>query len=144
MTHPPHTRPLAGAPAAAGDPAVGVFSPHPAMVNGQQHIAYGSGSGTVWDCWYDPAVQGPQAWRAQRINGVTADPGPGPLTGAPAAMYGPSVWEVSYQQQHFTFTDADGAIWDCFYDGPADAWREQQLNLGRAGAVAETAQIRHR
>jgi hypothetical protein len=91
------------------------------VFNGQQHVAYFDSAGALWDSWYDPA---PGSWKLQKINN-------GGCTTAPLGLASstPSVWVV-WDQQHFTYRDASGNIWDPFYDGPSGSWRLQQINAG--------------
>jgi CubicO group peptidase (beta-lactamase class C family) len=96
--------------AAAGDPFVSVFGE-------QQHFVYRDSSGTIEDAWYDA---GTNSWSLQQINlgGVTA---------GPAAAGYPYV-SVFGQQQHFTYRDDFGAIWDSWYDADSNQWSLQQIN----------------
>lgn len=99
------------APIAAADPQV--------LVAGeQQHFAYRDGSGRVWDAWYDGTSD---AWQSQQLNLA------GGLTNAPAASDGPVAW-VDGSDQHFTWVDANGTIWDLWSDGGTGGWRYQQIN----------------
>jgi hypothetical protein len=93
-------------PAAVSDPFASVFG-------SQQHIAYRDRAGAIHDSWYDGH------WNLQQIN--TAG---GRTPKGPAAVDGPFVWTVS-NQQHFTYPDAEGRIWDSWYDGH---WNLQQIN----------------
>jgi len=34
------------------------------------------------------------------------------------------------QQWHVLYRDADGVVWDSWYDGPAGRWNLQQINAG--------------
>lgn len=35
-------------------------------------------------------------------------------------------------QQHFAYVDANGRIWDSWYDAPSNSWNREQVNLGVA------------
>ena len=93
---------LTKGPAAVGDPFVCLFGEE------QMHVAYRDGVGTIWDSWYDRSRH---LWNLQKINA-------GGLTNGPAAVGGPFVWTVAGQQQHFTYRDPKGTIWDSWYNGP--------------------------
>jgi hypothetical protein len=95
-------------PAADADPAASVFSR-------QQHFGYRAGAGTIWDSWFDAPTD---RWHLQQIN---ADGG---RTDGPMAFSGPFVWTIK-NQQHFTYRDGKGVIWDSWYDGH---WNLQQIN----------------
>jgi hypothetical protein len=97
-------------PAADADPAASVFSR-------QQHFGYRAGAGTIWDSWFDAPTD---RWHLQQIN---ADGG---RTDGPMAFSGPFVWTIK-NQQHFTYRDGKGVIWDSWYDGH---WNLQQINYG--------------
>lgn len=67
-------------------------------------------SGTIWDAWYNGS-----GWNLQQIN-------LGGRTTGPAAVGRIFVWvwplEASSNQvtqQHYTYRDATGAIWDAFW-----------------------------
>jgi hypothetical protein len=99
-----------GPPAASG-PAACVF-------NQQQHIGYTDSAGAFWDAWYD----GSGDWSLQEINNVvgvgqTSNEG---VTNAPGAAAGthPFIWVVD-QQQHFTYADPSGKIYDAFWQTPS-------------------------
>jgi hypothetical protein len=109
-------------PEAVGDPFGCVY-------NQQEHIGYRDFNGNIWDAWYD----GPRnRWNLQQINGKQANPQA--MTSGPAAVGGPFIWTWgadpnNIRQQHFTYRDASGAIWDAYYDGPTNNWHLQQINL---------------
>lgn len=102
-------------PEAFSDPFASVFE-------NQQHIAYRDLAGGIQDCWYDGH------WNLQQITGAG-----GRNPQGPAAVGGPFVWTVS-NQQHFTYRDEQGTIWDAWYDGH---WNLQQIN--GAGGRTPTA-----
>jgi hypothetical protein len=87
------------------------------VYKGQQHVAYFDGAGVLWDSWFDT-----NTWKLQKINdgGCTTAPA-GLVTGTPSA------WVV-WGQQHFTYRDPDGNIWDPFFDG--NTWHVQKINSG--------------
>jgi len=98
--------------AAASEPFVCVFDQ-------QQHVAYRDMNGTVWDAWYDSPSNN---WYLQQINAT------GGLTpNGPASVGQPFLW-VYNQQQHFTYYDANGTIWDSWYDSSSNGWSLQQIN----------------
>jgi hypothetical protein len=99
-------------PATPGEPAVSVFGE-------QQHFCYLDRDGVLWDSWYD---SGSNSWNLQQINN-------GGRTDAPLAIGQLSV-AVTGGQQHFTYRDNGGIVWDCWYDSGSDAWNKQQINLG--------------
>ena len=94
-----------------------VADPFACIVGSQQHVAYRDSAGSIWDSWFDGH------WNLQQINAG------GGLTKGPAAVGGPFVWTVpaSTRQQHFTYRDKEGTIWDAWYDGH---WNLQQINAG--------------
>jgi len=83
-------------PAATGEPAACCF-------NQQQHIGYRDDSGNLWDSWYD----GGGHWSLQKINN-------GGMTNGGSDTFTPFIW-VTGQQQHFTYADKSGAIFDSFW-----------------------------
>jgi hypothetical protein len=87
---------LTNGPEAAGAPAASVFFQ-------QQHIGYRDAEGGLWDSWYD----GNGHWSVQKINN-------GGMTKGGLAAFDPFIW-VTGNQQHFTYADKDGTIWDSFY-----------------------------
>jgi hypothetical protein len=93
-------------PAAASGPAACVF-------NQQQHIGYTDSAGAFWDAWYD----GSGDWSVQEINTSSG------VTNIPAAAAGthPYIWVVG-QQQHFTYADPTGAIYDAFWQTPSSGF----------------------
>jgi len=95
---------LTNGPAAVGGPFVSVFGQ-------QQHFAYLDSAQIIWDAWYDG---GDNSWNLQQVN-VGSFTNGGVTTG-PSAISGPFVWVYS-QQQHFTYRDNGGAIWDAWYQG---------------------------
>ena len=91
-------------PAARSQPFACIF-------HSQQHIGYRDDVGNFWDSYYD----GSGHWNIQKINN-------GGLTAGPAAVGNPFVWEWPFpvrreasNQQHFTYRDANGTIWDPFW-----------------------------
>jgi hypothetical protein len=83
---------------------------HPSVrhlrANGQQHIGYMDNAADIWDSWYNPSNN---SWNLQKINN-------GGMTTGPGAAHGTCIW-VWNAQQHFTYVDASGRIWDSWYDG---------------------------
>jgi hypothetical protein len=128
---------LTNGPAAVSDPVISVFGR-------QQHFCYLDGRGAIWDSWYDGVSN---QWNLQQINlsGLTNGPaavGPdrvGFFTGLilipPQRHF--AVW-VYNDQQHFTYFDVNGIVWDSWYDGVNGEWNLQQINSASLtqGAVA--------
>jgi hypothetical protein len=83
-------------PAAAGTPFGCNF-------NQQQHIGYPDNAGNIWDSWYD----GSGHWNLQKINN-------GGMTKGASAAGGVFIW-VTGKEQHFTYSDGHGMIWDSFW-----------------------------
>jgi hypothetical protein len=83
-------------PAAAGTPFGCNF-------NQQQHIGYPDNAGNIWDSWYD----GSGHWNLQKINN-------GGMTNGASAAGGVFIW-VTGKEQHFTYSDGHGMIWDSFW-----------------------------
>jgi hypothetical protein len=104
-------------PAATSDPFGCVY------LDGQEHVGYFAG-GDFWDSWYDPNKN---SWNLQKINNGGCTKGPAALT--ISNDRGPFIWTV-FQQQHFTYPDAEGAIWDAFYDYGNNSWHLQKINMG--------------
>ena len=95
----------AGPPAVAG-PFVNTYASAD-----QQHFAYLTANGEIWDAFYCNPCSG-NKWRLQKINmnGSTA---------GPPAVAGPFVdTYASADQQHFAYLAANGEIWDAFYCNP--------------------------
>jgi hypothetical protein len=93
------------APVAAGDPFASFFGKQ------QLHVAYRDAVGAIWDSWYDGSLS---RWNLQRINANG-------LTKGPAAAGGPFVWTVGTEQQHFTYRDQKGTIFDSWYNHPPES-----------------------
>jgi hypothetical protein len=73
----------------------------------------------VWDSWYDgPAGR----WNLQQIND-------GGLTNGHRAAGDPSA-SIFNQQWHVIYRDAEGVVWDSWYDGPHSQWNLQKINAG--------------
>ena len=84
--------------------------------NEQMHYLYLDKSGTIWDSWHDGEKS---EWNLQQINA-------GGNTNGPAATGRPFGWQgiVTYDhtggnhfQQHITYRDTNGLIWDAWYQG---------------------------
>jgi hypothetical protein len=103
---------LTNGPAAVSGPFLSVFGE-------QQHFAYLDNAGAVWDSWYDREND---TWALQKAN-------VGGQTDGNASADRPFVW-INNQQQHFTYVDAAGTIFDAWYDRPNDMWKLQQINAG--------------
>jgi hypothetical protein len=84
------------------------------VYNDQQHFSYLDHNGNVQDAWY-----GTDGWHLQQINNGGGNGGtiPGeniiPVSASAVAVSGPFVC-VYNDQQHFTFLDAEGIIWDAW------------------------------
>jgi hypothetical protein len=98
--------------AAVGAPFISVFGQ-------QQHFAYRDAFGFIRDAWYDGDQN---KWNLQEIN---VD---GQTTGT-AASSAPFV-SVFNNQQHFTYPDGGGGIWDAWYDSDGVNWSIQKINTG--------------
>ena len=102
---------------------------------GQQHFTYRDKNGNLQDCWY-----GGDGWHLQQINdaGGAGATVPGEYIAVPlgtAAAVG-GVFACPYNDQHhFAYLDANGNIQDCWYDGPQDTWKLQQINRGNGPSV---------
>jgi hypothetical protein len=57
----------------------------------------------IWDSWYD----GSGHWNLQKINN-------GGMTNGASAAGGVFIW-VTGKEQHFTYSDGHGMIWDSFW-----------------------------
>jgi hypothetical protein len=101
---------LTSGPAAAAGPFLSAYKQ-------QHHFAYADNAGTIWDAFWDS-----DQWRIQQINagGKTSGPLCSGTTGPFLSVY--------KDQQHFTYTDGAGAIWDAFWN--SDSWNLQELNEG--------------
>jgi hypothetical protein len=110
---------LTGGTARTSGP-VAITAPFVSVFGQQEHVSYRDSGGTIWDSWYDG---GSNSWNLQRINGSSG------VTSGPTAAQGPFVW-VYNQQQHFTYLDSSGTIWDSWYDGGNGSWTLQQNNAG--------------
>jgi hypothetical protein len=118
-----------------GGPFVNVYSGHD-----QQHFAFRTADGSIWDAFFCPQCSGDE-WRLQQINcgnnSTCANRNPDAVTDGPAADDGPFVDTYSeHDQQHFAYKAKDGGIWDAFFcpQCSGDKWRLQQINnTGRGG-----------
>src|SRR5580658_351366 len=90
------------APVAAGDPFASFYGKE------QLHVGYRDALGAIWDSWYDGSTS---HWNLQRINA-------GGVTAGPAAVGGPFIWTVGTEQQHFTYRNNKGTIYDSWYNRP--------------------------
>jgi hypothetical protein len=106
-------------------------APFVSVYNGQQHFGYRDQNGTIFDSWYDPSRN---KWNFQKINN-------GGNTIGPIAINGPFIG-VYHDQQHFSYIDSAGTIWDSWYDGH-NKWNLQRINTGghTNGPPAEVARI---
>jgi hypothetical protein len=107
-------------PPAASAPFVEEFIAHE-----QQHFAYSTATGEIWDAFYCDDCSG-NKWRLQKINN-------GGRTNGPPALAGPFVnTYFGHNQQHFAYLAANGDIWDAFYcdDCSGNKWRLQKINNG--------------
>jgi len=91
-------------PATVTRPCVSVY-------NGQQHIGYRDSSGIVWDSFYRPDLGPHGTWELQHMNGPN-----GNTPNDVGAVAGPFIG-IYHDQQHFAYIDAEGNIWDSWYDG---------------------------
>jgi hypothetical protein len=107
------------------------------VYNDQQHFTYLDGNGNLQDCWYD----GPSnRWNLQQINagaGPTVAGEPVAAGQATAAAAGGFFVCQYNQQDHFAYTDVNGHIQDCWYDGPSNRWNLQQVNGGGPTVAGE-------
>jgi hypothetical protein len=130
-------------PAAAAAPFVNEYSGHD-----QQHFAYRTTDGAIWDAFYCAGCNGGQ-WRLQQINcgnnSPCANKNPGAVSDGPAATDGPFIdTSAEHDQQHFAYRAADGGIWDAFFcpGCSGDQWRLQQINnTGHGGATNGPAAV---
>jgi hypothetical protein len=91
-----------GLPATSG-PFISAFSQ-------QLHFVYVDSAKVVWDAFGDLDTN---TWSLQQINlGAFENGG---LTAGPQAAGGPFVWVYS-NQQHFTYRDTQGVVWDAWYE----------------------------
>ena len=95
----------------------------------QQHFAYVSEGGVVWDSWWDGDHN--NQWKKQQINlsAMQLDPEAPVRTDGPAAKGGLSVSAYN-NQQHFAYVDDGGIVWDSWWDGDHNQWNLQQINGG--------------
>jgi len=90
-------------PSPAGDPFAFVFDPGSGQPG--QHIGYRNAAGVIHDAWFSSLTS---TWSLQQIN----NPDPPGLTAGPAAAGGPFIWALDWRQQHFTYRDQRGVIYD--------------------------------
>lgn len=116
---------------ASSDPFVSVFGL-------QEHVAYRDQDGIIWDAWYDDQSKG---WSLQTINGPNGQTVPylpsDPTVLNYPAVGQPFVW-VYGGQQHFTYRDAVGFIWDSWYDFGSNKWQLQKINRQQSNGDART------
>jgi hypothetical protein len=110
-----------------------VTNPYVSVYNGQQHVGYRDAAGNIWDSYYRPDTG---KWNLQQINN-------GGVTKGPVAVAGPFIG-VYHNQQHFTYLDSAGNLWDSFYNG--SSWGLQRINAGgvtsgRAAMVGGAASL---
>jgi rubredoxin len=110
-------------PAATSRPFVNEYLGH-----NQQHFAYTTKAGDVWDAYSCPECDGDK-WRLQKITTGGAVEG---VTSGPPAYYtlSPSVdVYAGHDQQHFDYVPAAGAIWDALWcpECGNGEWKLQQL-----------------
>jgi len=110
-------------------PFVNVYAGH-----NQQHFAYLTANGDIWDAFYCPGCSG-NGWLLQKIND-------GGVTTGPPAIAGPFIdTYAEHDQQHFAYLGDNGDIWDAFYcpGCSGDQWRLQKINNG--GATSAPAAV---
>jgi hypothetical protein len=95
-------------------------------VHNQQHFAYTTKGGDIWDAYYCPECSG-NPWKLQEITAGT-----GGATNGPPSFYSLSPFVNVYtgqDQQHFGYVTASGAIWDAYYCAECGngEWKLQQL-----------------
>jgi hypothetical protein len=108
------------------------------VYNNQQHFTYLDGMGNLQDCWYGGS------WNLQQINnangsGATVTGEAIAASQATAAAAGGMFVCQFNDQDHFAYTDVNGNIQDCWYDGPTSKWNLQQINRGTGPTVAGEA-----
>jgi hypothetical protein len=110
-----------------GPSSGGYLAPFVSVFNQQQHFAYRDLKGVVWDAWFNGPAD---SWNLQKINsgGNTAGPGASDCCDLDSSYF-PFV-SVFNEQQHFTYPDAYGNVWDAWYNGPANNWNLQKINAG--------------
>jgi rubredoxin len=103
----------------------------------QQHFTYIDVNGNLQDCVYDDA----SGWHLQQINGGTKTTVPGEPVAVPdAPVTSLPDWPVLFvctfgDQQHFTYSDVNGNLQDCWYDDATAGWHLQQINGGTKTTV---------
>ena len=107
-----NNRGMTPGPPAEGDQFVSVYS-------NQQHFTYRDTSGNIQDCWYD----GSGKWNLQQINNANGSGATVPdeyvaTAQATAPAAGGLFVSVYSNQQHFTYRDASGNIWDSWWSFP--------------------------
>ncbi|MGH6850337.1 MAG: PQQ-binding-like beta-propeller repeat protein, partial [Methylocella sp.] len=101
----------------------------------QQHFAYLSEGGAIWDAFF---FAGDNKWHLQQISQRGRKDACG-VTDRNAAVDGPFVNTFAgHDQQHFSYRDKDGVIWDSFYFSGDNSWHLQQINLKRNNGCATT------
>jgi hypothetical protein len=116
---------------AASDIFVSVF------LDTQQHFVYRDKEGLVWDSFYEN-VSGhghPQGWNFQQINTSEHDTDKECGSSPPSAASDVFVSVFLNTQQHFSFRDNSGVIWDYFFEnasghGHSPGWHCQQITPG--------------
>src|SRR5208283_2668040 len=104
-------------------PSIGnvfVSAYNPGGGDSQQHFTYLDKNGTIWDAWYDYGG----GWHLKNIcspgNNITA---PATVGDVFVSVYNPGGGD---KQQHFTYLDKDGTIWDAWYSFN-DGWHLQNI-----------------
>lgn len=81
------------------------------VFNDQQHFTYSDNNGVLWNSWYDGPTS---SWNLQQITGSFPF---GLTAGPPANTQGEVFVSMFRDQQHFSYMDPGGIIWDPWYDG---------------------------
>ena len=112
------------APQAVAAPFVDTYQEHD-----QQHFAYLSNNGEIWDAFYCPGCGG-NHWQKQQINCSNVSCAGAVDQQAQPAVSGPFVDVYSgHDQQHFAYLGQKGAIWDAYYcpGCSGNKWKFQQI-----------------
>src|ERR1700730_7839542 len=107
-------------PKAVARPFVDTFADHD-----QQHFAYLSQGGAIWDAFF---FAGDNKWHLQQIN-LKSNNSSG-MTDGPMSVAGPFINTFTgHDQQHFAYLSEGGAIWDAYFFAGDNKWHLQQINL---------------
>jgi hypothetical protein len=101
-----------------GSPSVSVF-------HDQQHFVFRDKNGAVWDAFFATSEQ---KWHFQEVPTE-------PQHGAASDVFVSVFNYLLLDEQHFTYTDSTGQIWDSYYVRSDGSWHSQPIDMGGHASV---------